>query len=191
MTKNFDYGIKVSKQGFDVTDLNRSQSKKASKKGALPNLLSMLALPYLSGAKIQVQRYRTAASTLKTRPVQGTIKCLHEASTLFEDLNTVAKYIEKCGKGYKVHGLWLDVRDHIRHDTREEYDKENKSRKNLRAQKLKIDPKLQTNIGFNTDAIKIGEVVIQIKRINSYLSRVENVMSKIINKAKDRGFIKQ
>jgi len=190
MTKKFNYGIKVSKRGFDVTDTSKPKSKKAPKKRALPSLLSSLALPYLFGAEIQVRRYCTAASTLKTKPVLGTIECLHEASTLFEDLNTVAKYMEMCGKKYKIHRLWLDVRDHIRHDIREEYDKENKTRKNLRANKLGIDPKLQTNIGFSTDAIKIGKVVIQIKRINSYLDRAEITISKIINRGRGKGFVK-
>lgn len=45
------------------------------------------------GAKTQVERYVSTASQLKIRPTIATMGCLHEASTLFEDLNIVRIYI--------------------------------------------------------------------------------------------------
>jgi hypothetical protein len=163
MSRKFNYGIRVSKQGFDVVNLNAARSQKVSQKNTLPNLLALLALPYLLGAREQVKRYKIATSTLKMKAKLGTMSCLHELSNLFEDLSTVAKYIEKCGQTNDFHNLLLNIRNHIRHDIREEYDEESDRRKNIRAQSLNIDPKLQTSIGFAIDAIKIGETVIEIQ----------------------------
>jgi len=185
-----NYGIKVSKQGFDVMNIDRKRTKKFTRKASLPHLLYALALPYLFGAKKQVKRYQIEASTLKERPVNSIYGCLHEASTLLEDLNTVAKYVEKCGNKNKLHKLWLDVRNHIRHDIREEFDNESDMRKNKRAQRLKLNPKLQTNIGFTIDLIKVGGITIKIQQINAYLKWAENIILSILNDAKRKGYIK-
>ncbi len=184
-----DHGIKVSKQGFSVIDLDQER-KNSSTKESPPHLIYVLAIPYLHGAKIQVKRYQAVASTLKKRPSGGVIECLHEASTLFEDLCTVSKYAEKCGNTHKFHKLWLDVRNHIRHDIREELDSESDSRKNKRASRLKLNPKLQTSIGFSVDLIKVGETEIRISQISSYLSWADKVISEVMKKAKDKGQIK-
>lgn len=147
-------------------------------------------MPYLIGAKTQVKRYQTAASYLNERPVNGVYECLHEASTLFEDLNTIGKYAEKCGSENELHQLWLDVRNHIRHDIREEYDNESDLRKNKRVERLKLDSKLQTSIGFTTDSIKIGGIEIKIDQINTYLKWADNIIVGILDNAKKQGFIK-
>lgn len=185
-----DHGIKVSKQGVNVTDIDGKRAKKSTRKKSLPHLLYALALPYLFGAKKQVKRYQIEASTLKERPVNSVYGCLHEVSTLFEDLCTVGKYAEKCGNENELHQLWFDVRNHIRHDIREEFDNENDSRKNKRAKRLKLNPKLQTNISFSIEFIKVGGVVIKIKQINAYLAWAENIMIDILNDAKKKGYIK-
>jgi len=185
-----NYGIKISKQGYNIINLNEERSELHSEKRALPHLLSALALPYLLGAKTQVQRYQMVASTLERRNPLATFESLHEASTLFEDLNTVARYIEKCGQKNELHSLWLDVRNHIRHDVREEYDKEDSIRKNRRANRLKLNPKLQTNIGFDMHSIKVGETLIEIQQINSYLSWAEGIITEILSKAKKEGYLK-
>lgn len=185
-----DHGIKVSKQGFNVIDTNKKRTKKYTRKTSLPHLLYALALPYLFGAKKQIKRYQIAASTLKKRPVGGVYRCLHEASTLFEDLCTVSKYVEKCGNKNELHQLWFDVRNHIRHDIREEFDSENNTRKNKRAIRLKLNPKLQTSIGFSIESIKVGWTTIEIEQVNTYLAWAENIMMGILNDAKVKGYIK-
>ena len=166
------------------------RDNKPRNNSVLPHILYALALPYLLGAKIQVKRYQLAASSLEKRPVNGVYDCLHEASSLFEDLNTIGKYAEKCGSKNDLHQLWLDVRNHIRHDIREEYDNESSSLKNKRAERLKLDSKLQTNIGFTIEAIKIGGTVIEISQISDYLQWAENLIESILNNAKDAGQIK-
>jgi len=190
-SRKMNYSIKVSHKGFDVVDLNKKRSKKSPSKKALPNLLSSLALPYLLGAKKQVKRYRRAASSLQSQPKVGTMECMHEASNLFEDLNTMVVYMRKCGEDHKYHQLWQDIRNHIRHAVRDEFDKENDEVKNDRARRLRLDPKLQINIGFDRDAIKIGETVVEIDEITAYLIWAEDIITKILVKAKKNGFLKK
>lgn len=181
--RKMNYGIKISHRGFDVINLDKKQSQKSSSDKILPHLLSVLALPYLFGAKTQVKRYWTAASLLQSHAISSTMKCLHEASTLFEDLNTVVVYMRKCDKDHKKHQLWGDIRNHIRHSVREDFDKENDSVKNTRAQRLGLNPKLQINISFDKDAIKVGETVIEIREIDAYLTWAENIITEVLNKA--------
>ena len=116
--------------------------------------------------------------------------CLHEASTLFEDLCTVGKYIEKCGEKHKLHKLWFDVRNHIRHDIREEFDNKTSLRKSSRAKRLKLNPKLQTDIRFDPKFIKIGGVTITIDQINDYLDWADKIISDVLSEAKKKGYIK-
>ncbi len=183
------YGIKVSKRGFNVIDLNQER-KNIPTSDSPPHIRCALALPYLYGAKTQVKRYQIVASTLEKRPSGGVIECIHEASTLFEDLCTVSKYVEKCGNTHGLHKLWLDVRNHIRHDIREELNNESDSRKNSRAKRLKLDHKLQTSIGFSLDLIKVGKTEIKISEIVEYLDWADKIIAKVINEAKDKGQVK-
>lgn len=188
MTK-LHYWIKVSKRGFNVMDLSRER-KSAPISDSPPHLGYALALPYLNGARIQVKRYQIAASTLKERSPRSVIECMHELSTLFEDLCTISKYAEKYGNTHKLHKLWFDIRNHIRHDIREELDDESDTRKNERATRLKLDPKLQANVGFSLDLIQVGETEIKISEIVEYLDWADKVIAKVMNEAKDKGQIK-
>lgn len=189
VSRKMDYGVKISHKGFSVTDLDKERSQRTIQKTVLPHLLSGLALPYLLGAKSQVVRYVSTASQLRTRPAIATMGCLHEASTLFEDLNTVVIYMRKSGKDHKHHQLWMDIRNHIRHAVREEFDKENDSVKNSRAQRLGLDPKLQISMGFDIDAIKVGGTLVEIAQINEYLVWAEGVITDILAKASSDGSI--
>jgi hypothetical protein len=191
MSRKMHYGIKVSHKGFDVTDTGKQRSQKPPSNKVLPHLLSSLALPYLLGAKTQVKRYEATAALLPSQSISATMACLHEASTLFEDLNTVVVYIRKCGKDHKSHQLWVDIRNHIRHAVREEYDRENDKVKNDRAKRLDLDPKLQISIGFDKDAIKVGETVVEIADVKSYLAWAEGVIAEILSKAQKDGYFKQ
>lgn len=182
-------GIKMTKQGFNVLDPSLSRSKKRNV-GTPPHLLYAIALSYLLGSKKQVIRYQEAANTLKKRPILGVYDCLHEFSTLLEDLSAVGKYIEKCGTTNELHQLWFDVRNHIRHDIREEFDNESSSRKNDRAKRLKINTKLQTDIGFDKDSVKVGGVLVKISDINAYLEWADKIISDVLVDAKSKGCIK-
>lgn len=191
MPRKMNYGIKISHKGFDLLNLSKKRSQKPLSNRALPHLLSSLTLPYLLGAKTQVKRYEIAASLLQSSPTAGVMECLHEASALFEDLNTVVVYMRKCATDHKDHQLWIDIRNHIRHAVREEFDKEKDSVKNDRAKRLGLDPKLQINVGFDRDAIKVGETVVEISEVKKYLAWAEGVIAEILIKAEKDGHFKQ
>lgn len=187
------HGIKISQQNVDIKDADlKDIQKPASKtrKQFLPHLLYAMALPYFFGARTQVERYKTASSTLKQQPVKSVQTCLHEVSCLFEDLATVSKYAEMCGQTHELHSLWLDVRNHIRHDVREEFDNELDKRKNERAKRLGLNEKLQTSIGFVPETITVGGTQIAITTINDYLSWAENVIGGVLKEAEEKGWIK-
>ncbi len=181
--KRTDHGIKIT-----TKDVSRMGSEN-NRQEALPHLLSVLAWPYLLGAKRQVQRYKTAIQILQKKSIYGIQVCLHEFSCLFEDLATVARYTEMAGEKHRFHKLWLDVRNHIRHDIREEFDKTEK-RKSYRAKTLGINPNLQVSIGFDEGFIKIGETKITLSDINDYLTWAEDKIARILNEAKNKGYIK-
>jgi hypothetical protein len=192
MTK-LNYGIKVSKRGFNVIDLDQKGHGNNAGSNITPHIEYALALPYLLGAKVQIQRYQFAASTLDQNPTNGVINCIHEVSNLFEDLNTVNKYIEKCGNTHEFHKIVVEVRNHIRHDTLDQYNNESeywKKNRRDRAGKLKIDPRLQTSLGFSLDLIKVEETEIKISEIVEYLDWADKVIKKVMNDAKDKGQIK-
>lgn len=182
--------VKISKKGVNVMNTTKGRVPESGEKNPLPHLLYAIALAYLFGAREQVKRYQIEATTLTKRPVLGVYGCLHEASTLFEDLCTVAKYIERYGKTNDQHQLWFDVRNHIRHDIREEFDNENSSRKNSRARRLKLNPGLQTDIGFDPKYIKIGGITITIEQINNYLDWSDKNITEELSQAKAKGYIK-
>lgn len=184
--KKLDYGIKVSKRGYSVTDLN--QERKGNHTNVSPTHMAYaLSLPYLYGARTQIKRYQLAASALKKNPSGAVLECIHEISTLFEDLCTVSKYAEKCGNKHELHKLWLDVRNHIRHDIREDLDKEDDKRKNDRSIRLKLNEKLQTSIGFSPEVIKVGETEIEVSQISSYLDWADKIIAEVIKKAEESG----
>jgi exonuclease VII large subunit len=184
-----DYGIKISKQGSNVLDNDKEHSPQASTLPVLPHLLMHLAVPYLEGAKKQLERYQIAALTLKVRPVVSVGECLHEVSSLFEDLSTISKYAEKCNHKNNKHQLWFDVRNYIRHNAREEFDKEDSSLKNLRAKRLELNPKLQLNIGFALDSIKVGGKIINLQEVKEYLDWAEDIIHATLVEAQKKGYV--
>lgn len=182
------YVIKVSKLGFSVSDLSQDR-KIGSDDSDLSHLRLALALPYLLGAEDQVERYKEAIPILGKHTIKGIYKCLHEISTLFEDLSTVAKYMEKCGYKYDTHQLWFDIRNHIRHDIREEFNLEDNKKKNDRALRLGLDHKLQMDISFDIDYIIVGETKIEIKKVIEYLEWSKKIVAQVLSSAEKNGYI--
>ena len=190
--RKLNHGIKITQQGVDVKEFDINEVKKPksdSKRRILPHLLYAIALPYFYGAKTQIERYKHAAVNLKPYPVNATQTCLHEVSCLFEDLATVTKYAEMCGHSHNLHPLWLDVRNHIRHDIREEFDNETDARKNARAKRLGLNPNLQISIGFEPELIKVGGTAIEISAIEDYLAWAEGIIGDVLAEAQEKGWI--
>jgi hypothetical protein len=179
------YIVKVANPGYDVKNPDKKRTDSSGK--MTPGMLSVLALPYIKGSKLQIIRYAEAVSILDRDSIEGTQRCLHEISTLFEDLNTVKQYMEKCDNKNELHKLWLDVRNHIRHDIREELDNESEERKIKRAIDLKLNPAFQMDMGFAADSIKVGGINIKITTVLNYLDWAESIVTKILEEAKEKG----
>lgn len=183
-----NYGIKVSKKDYDV--VTGKPGTKKTKKKRTSHIYSVFALPYLKGAQIQISRYQEATKMLTKNSGAGVILCIHEASCLFEDLATVKKYLEKMGHSHRLHTNIRDIRNHIRHDIREEYD-HNKSDKVDRLKRLGIATDLQTQIGFDQNEIKLGTTQISLKDIKDYLAWAENIFGSELKDAQDKGYVRK
>lgn len=186
MAHDMDHGIKISNSAVEGTKKPVSRDSREF----LPHVLYSLALPYLYGAKTQIERYEAAAGTLQTSPISGVQKCLHETSCLFEDLATVSKYVEMCGETNKHHSLWFDIRNHIRHDTREEFDNLDDRRKKERAERLMISNGFQTSLGFDMNTIKVGDLSVNLEDIANYIEWAESVIQQVMDAAIEQGMIK-
>jgi len=183
-----NYGIKVYKKELEsLKNQNKDSRRVYNKKNA--HILMTLALPYLRGARLQVERYQEACLGLKNDSINATNNCLHEMSCLFEDLNTVAYYVKLCGKKHRLNRVFREVRNHIRHDIRDNFDLDCEKR-DKRFKYLGIDEQYQTQVGFSHEKIKIGSTFVEINAINQYLDGVTNIVNLEINEAWKTGKIK-
>ena len=185
---NNNFHIKVSKKGHNI---DGSVGEVPTSKRPDAHILYSLAIPYLMGANVTLERYRQAAISLKDAPVKGVQMCLHEASTLFEDLATITKYAKMCGENHRYHDTWTDVRNRIRHDFREEFDKEDRKWKNMRSEKLGLNEATQTDISFSEERIKVGSVIITLKDEQDYIMWAAELFNKTIDQARRKGYIKE
>lgn len=185
-----NYGIKVSERGVDVIDSNASMTKK-EKEYDISHILASLAVPYLNGANTQIKRYQNAASKLKSHPVDACNECLHEISCLFEDLATIAKYIEMCDETNNLHSVFWDVRNLIRHDIRDNFDNTDSYKKNECAKRLGIPDGLQISIGYNINYISVGTTIINKSDLTNYLGWAGKIILDKIASAQIKGYIKK
>ena len=191
-----DYGVKISQQDVDIVSKIKTTTSSAASSNSKAHILLTLAIPYLNGAYDQIERYELAASKLNPQNAVNVVNaCLHEASTLFEDVCTISKYVtELCGYKNEKHQLWTDIRNHIRHDVRENFDTTNQrdaERREKRLKRLGINDKLQTSIGFDKDRVSIGKTIVSMDDVRQYLSWASQIIANIIQKAETDGKIKR
>jgi hypothetical protein len=180
--------IEVAKKGYSILDRTKPKSNNLSK--STPNYIHYgLALPYLNGAYLQIDRYNCAILELKTNAPNKVLKCLHEASILFEDLSTIVKYVKMAGQDNELNRLIIDIRNHIRHDIRENFEQEDQERNVSRAKRLKIHPTLLTSISFEVDNIKVGETICKIQTIKDYLNWATKIIHESLHSAMSKGYI--
>lgn len=185
-----NHGIKLSKPGYDVmsTGSTNSKDKTTNATKTLPHMIAVLALPYLYGASNQTKRYKTAASRLNRDPV-SVMSCLHEASNLFEDLDTVDRYAQMCGKEHSLHMTILHIRNHIRHDIRDNLEHESDKRRIDRARKLNMPEHLITSVGFTPAAINVGNTEVKIRELEKFLLWAEDIFAEVIDEATKKGLL--
>lgn len=142
-----------------------------------------MARPFVDGAKIQLKRYVDAQAYCKHDPIGGVNQCWYELSSLFEHLATVVIYLEHCGVQLPDGQLYKDVRNHIRHDVREEFDRDEKAKAD-RATRLGLNPKLQLHVSFLDDGVKIGGTKIENTQISSFINGAEMLVYALMNGGK-------
>ncbi|MEI7918513.1 MAG: hypothetical protein WCH58_03960 [Candidatus Saccharibacteria bacterium] len=157
-----------------MTNNKRTNSFKQS-----PQLAASLMRPFVDGARLQVERLLSSQQMLKHDPIIAVQHCHHETSNLFEDLATVIQYLNLSGITSKQDQSYKDVRDLIRHDIREEFDNDEK-RKNDRAIRLGLNPKMQFEMSYDVGSIKIGQSIITLQEITSFINIAERVMNALL-----------
>lgn len=186
------YVFQVSKTGYDIKTKKYTPPQEGNtKESVTAGILEMLAYPHIIGAHLQLKRYEQAVNQLnKKTAAHGTIICFLESASLFENLATISIYLEYCGTKHKMHPLFQDIRNHIRHDIRENFIEEDARERNRRG-RLKIDKHLQFSIGFSKDAIKVGGIMLTLKDINDYIEWANKEIGKVLSEAKRQGRLKR
>lgn len=138
-----------------------------------------LMRPFVDGARLQVERLLAAQQMLKHDPMVAVQRCHHETSNLFEDLATIVQYLNLCDITTKDDQLYKDVRDLIRHDIREEFDNDEK-RKRERAERLQMNPGLQFELSYDIGDIKVGGTIILLKDISLFINIAEQTMNALL-----------
>lgn len=186
------YSFKTSNKGFDI-DPKKNRSEGCSQNESPPredSIIWPLAIAYLQGAKIQLIRYQEAVAILQKNAIEGVILCLHETSCLFEDLAVIAIYLNSLGKTHEYSDQFIMIRDHIRHDVRENLDKKDEKRKIRRLKSLKMKEHLQMDINFDPKYIKVGEIKVTVDQIEEYLRWADSIFKKLFEQGEKSGHIK-
>lgn len=182
-------GFKISKTGYDVLDKGKpcASTLNFDKKDYL---ISVIAIPFIKGAQIQITRYIEATERFSKDSVEASYRCFYEFSSLIEHLIAVARYSELFGEKHNKHDLWVHIRNHIRHDIRENIHSETHPKKIMRSTELKIDPSLEFDLTFYKNHIKVGEAIITISEIFEFLDWATQIAYQATSVATSKGLIK-
>lgn len=130
-----------------------------------------------------LNRYKSAYRSLEeTREMRYCCSCLYEASNILEHLNAINKYKNKIeGKKDELSQTILNMRNHIRHDICDnifdDNSENNKKRREKRAKELGIGDRLLVHVGFDIDAIKVGDTELTFSQIEKFLERSQDIFN--------------
>lgn len=187
MTKLKDIGIKISALGYDV---NGQEVESSSNTPYVdPAMISTIAAAFIHGARAALRRYVEAAQATK-QDINNIYTCIYESSNLLENLDIVDRYMEMCGQPRSLPVNIRDMRNHIRHDLRDNLSHpENRIRTN-RAKNLGIDEAFMVSMAFDTDEIKIGATSLMVEDVTVFIDEAERFFSNTTRAAVDAGRIK-
>lgn len=183
------HGVRISKDGYDVVK-GKSSGKISGRQDErfLSYMISGIAIPYLKGAAKSLQRFMSAAEQLVNDP-NNTFTCLYESSSLLEHLDAVDRYIIMCGEQHPLHEKILNMRNHIRHDLRDNLSHESNEGRVKRAKKLGIPENLLVDISFYPESINIGTTVLTTIEIINFIEYARDLFAKHIEEAQAKGLI--
>lgn len=130
--------------------------------------------PYITGSRLQLERYLEAQRLLKTHQLAiGNYmdKCTFELSALLEHLDTIETFLRGINIELPVGVTIRQFRNHLRHDARGEIDK----RSDSRAKKIGMKENLQVSIGFMDSGVKMGSTELSALQINNYINTAEMI----------------
>ena len=150
-----------------------ASKKRTSIQSENKRFIGVFMKPFISGSKIQLERYLEAQRIMKSNDMIGSYadRCLFELSSLFEHLATLQTYLKRVGIELRIGSAITDFRNHIRHDARGELD----ARSEKRAERLGIDEKLQTQIAFTDNGVKVGSTILNASELNHFIEMADIV----------------
>lgn len=185
-----NYGAKIAKTGHSVTDPDTPAKNGIQSDDTLKEMVSGISLAFILGAKEQLARYQEAYSKVKTNPQIGVMYCLHEALTLLEDLDTLSWYTQVCGETNDLNKVIRDMRNHARHDLRENINHASNDSRKKRAKKLDIHENLMVHIGFDENTIKMGTTSLTLSQARDYVEWAETILTTVMTNGIKAGRIK-
>ncbi|MDX2775986.1 hypothetical protein PV379_01280 [Streptomyces caniscabiei] len=185
-----NYGAKIAKTAHSVTDPDAPAKTGIQSDDTIKEMVSGIGLAFILGAKEQLSRYQEAYSKVKTNPQIGVMYCLHEVLTLLEDLDTLSWYTQVCGETNDLNKVIRDMRNHARHDLRENINHESNDGRKKRAKKLGVHENLMVHIGFDENTIKMGTTTLTLNQASDYVEWAESILTTVMATGVKAGRIK-
>ncbi len=163
--------------GVKINKLDDSHSSVDDK------MLAFIASLEMSDIHHTLNRYKSAYRSLEeTREMRHYYSCFYETSNMLEHLNAINKYKNKIeGKKDELSQTILNMRNHIRHDICDnifdDNSENNKKRREKRAKELGIGDRLLVHVGFDIDAIKVGDTELTFSQIEKFLERSQDIFN--------------
>ena len=170
MARGMHAGIKICK----LDDHNNSVNNE---------ILAFIASLEISDVYHTLDRYKSSYRRLEeTREIRYCRSRLYEGYNIREHLNAINKYKIKIeDKEVELSQTILNMRNHIRHDICDnifdDNSENNKKRREKRAKELGIGDRLLVHVGFDIDAIKVGDTELTFSQIEKFLERSQDIFN--------------
>jgi len=140
-----------------------------------PSAMFAVVKPYISGAKVQLERYLEAQRIMKTHKTVlggGIDKCMYELSALLEHLDTIETHLRSRGITLPTGKIVRQFRNHLRHDGSGEQDYS----KGKRGASIGLNQNLLVEIVFSDSGVTMGSTELSAQQIDTYITTAETVM---------------
>jgi hypothetical protein len=178
------YGIKIYKKQ------NNSESHSI--------IFTIWVKGYLYGVKKSIKRYRDFYELIDKDPIYGVYCCFYELSTLLEHLSSIENYLKKAKLLNIDEYYWVNYRNYLRHDIRENLEKYTDNRKTSRLKFFhKNNSELEFKLEFEKNHVIFGDkfgdknVYFRSLDVEQYCSKIESKIKDIDVNAKELGFLKK
>lgn len=140
-----------------------------------PQIMFATTKPYITGAKIQLERYLEAQRIMKTHRTVfsgGMDKCTYELSSLLEHLDTIESQLRSRGIKLPAGEKIRQFRNHLRHDGRGDTDHS----KGKRSEAIGLDQRSQFHLSFSDSGVKMGTTELTAQQMDTFITMAETIM---------------